>query len=94
MQNLWAPWRMEYILGDRPQGCIFCPDGNGETDEERLVLYRGELSMVVMNRFPYSNGHLLVAPWNHSPSLDGLKMMSYLICLKRFGHLWACFAKP
>ncbi|MBW2579654.1 MAG: HIT family hydrolase, partial [Deltaproteobacteria bacterium] len=56
MQNLWAPWRMEYILGDRPQGCIFCPDGNGETDEERLLLYRGELSMVVMNRFPYSNG--------------------------------------
>jgi len=73
MQNLWAPWRMEYILGDRPQGCIFCPDGNGETDEERLLLYRGELSMVVMNRFPYSNGHLLVAPWNHSPSLVGLK---------------------
>ncbi len=73
MQNLWAPWRMEYILGDRSQGCIFCPDGNGETDEERLLLYRGELSMVVMNRFPYTNGHLLVAPWNHEPSLDGLK---------------------
>jgi ATP adenylyltransferase len=73
MQNLWAPWRMEYILGDRPRACIFCPDGNGETDEERLLLYRGELSMVVMNRFPYSNGHLLVAPWKHSPSLDDLK---------------------
>jgi ATP adenylyltransferase len=73
MQNLWAPWRMDYILGDRPTGCIFCPEGNGESDEERLLLYRGNRSMVVMNRFPYNNGHLLVAPWKHTSSLDGLK---------------------
>jgi ATP adenylyltransferase len=63
---------MDYILGDRPQGCIFCPKGSGETDGERLLLYRGERSMVVMNRFPYSNGHLLVAPWKHTPTLDTL----------------------
>ena len=68
MQNLWAPWRMDYILGDRPKGCIFCPEGNGESDEERLLLYRGDRSMVVMNRFPYNNGHLLVAPWKHTSS--------------------------
>ena len=73
MENLWAPWRMDYILGHRPYGCIFCPEGNGESDEERLLLYRGDRSMVVMNRFPYNNGHLLVAPWKHTPSLDGLK---------------------
>jgi ATP adenylyltransferase len=64
---------MDYILGDRPKGCIFCPEGNGESDEERLLLYRGDRSMVVMNRFPYNNGHLLVAPWKHTSSLDGLK---------------------
>jgi len=63
---------MDYILGDRSRGCIFCPEGNGESDEERLLLYRGALSMVVMNRFPYNNGHLLVAPWKHTPTLDGL----------------------
>ena len=73
MQNLWAPWRMDYILGDRPLGCIFCPEGNGEGDAERLLLYRGTLSMIVMNRFPYNNGHLLVAPWKHTPTLDSLK---------------------
>ena len=72
MQNLWAPWRMDYILGERPRGCIFCPEGNGESDAERLLLHRGTLSMVVMNRFPYNNGHLLVAPWKHTPTLDGL----------------------
>ena len=73
MENLWAPWRMDYILGERPYGCIFCPEGNGESDEERFLLYRGDRSMVIMNRFPYNNGHLLVAPWKHTSSLDGLK---------------------
>jgi ATP adenylyltransferase len=63
---------MDYILGERPPGCIFCSEANGESDEERLLLYRGERSMVVMNRFPYNNGHLLVAPWKHTPTLDGL----------------------
>jgi ATP adenylyltransferase len=63
---------MTYVLGDRPPGCIFCSEGNGEKDEERLILYRGELSMVMMNRFPYNNGHLLVAPWKHIPTLDSL----------------------
>ncbi|MFP3869716.1 MAG: HIT family protein [Syntrophobacteria bacterium] len=72
MQNLWAPWRMDYILRERRQECIFCPEGNGESDEERLILHRGERSMVMMNRFPYSNGHLLIAPWKHTPTLDGL----------------------
>jgi len=64
---------MDYILGDRPRGCIFCPEGNGESDAERLLLYRGDRSMVIMNRFPYNNGHLLVAPWKHTSSLDGLE---------------------
>jgi ATP adenylyltransferase len=72
MDNLWAPWRMDYILGNRPEGCIFCTEGNGEKDAERLILYRGERSMVMMNRFPYTNGHLLVAPWQHTPTLEGL----------------------
>jgi ATP adenylyltransferase len=63
---------MAYILKERPHGCIFCPEYKGESDEERLILYRGERAMVMMNRFPYSNGHLLVAPWNHLPTLNGL----------------------
>ena len=72
MQNLWAPWRMDYVLSERIQGCIFCPECSGLSDEERLILYRGERSMVMMNRFPYNNGHLLVSPWEHLPTLDGL----------------------
>jgi ATP adenylyltransferase len=72
VENLWAPWRIEYILGNREPTCIFCPECGGRSDEERLILYRGELIMVMMNMFPYNNGHLLVAPWRHVSGLDEL----------------------
>ena len=73
MDNLWAPWRMTYILDeDKPGGCIFClaTDGKGA---DGLVLGVGKLSLVMMNKYPYNNGHLLVAPKRHLPSLDGLE---------------------
>ncbi|SMC24929.1 Diadenosine tetraphosphate (Ap4A) hydrolase [Desulfacinum hydrothermale DSM 13146] len=72
MRNLWAPWRMEYILGKREPYCIFCPEGDGLSDEERLILYRGHKTMVMMNKYPYNNGHLLVAPWRHVASVEDL----------------------
>ncbi|SPF31424.1 Histidine triad (HIT) protein [Syntrophobacter sp. SbD1] len=72
MRNLWAPWRVEYILGKKPHGCIFCREYHGQSDEQRLILYRDDLVMVMMNRFPYNNGHLLVCPWRHVSSLDEL----------------------
>jgi len=66
MDNLWAPWRMEYILGhDRQEGCILCPGPDRTADRERLMLHVGSLSLVMMNRYPYNNGHLLVAPIRH-----------------------------
>ena len=71
MDVLWAPWRMEYILSDKnEQTCIFCPGEDRSRDEERLILHVGEKSMVIMNRYPYNNGHLLVAPVRHVGSLD------------------------
>jgi ATP adenylyltransferase len=63
---------MEYILGKREPYCIFCPEGDGLSDEERLILYRGDLTMVMMNKYPYNNGHLLVAPWRHVASIEDL----------------------
>ncbi|MBW1785304.1 MAG: HIT domain-containing protein [Deltaproteobacteria bacterium] len=73
MSVLWAPWRMEYILSDPSSGeCIFCPGQDRDRDEERLVLHVGDMSMVMMNRYPYNNGHLLVAPVRHAPDLDPL----------------------
>ena len=74
MNVLWAPWRMEYILSDqKAAACIFCPGENRDTDSSRLILHVGDLSMVIMNRFPYINGHLLVAPVRH---VKGLELLS------------------
>ena len=64
---------MEYILSAKEAGeCIFCPGDNRSQDQERLVLYVGSLTFVIMNRFPYINGHLLVAPVRHVPDLESL----------------------
>jgi len=72
VRNLWAPWRVEYIVGKKLPGCIFCPEYHDQSDEQRLILYRGGRVMLMMNRFPYNNGHLLVSPWRHISSLDEL----------------------
>ena len=73
MEVLWAPWRMEYVgSGEREGECIFCPDGDRSRDERRLILFVGGQSIVLMNRFPYINGHLLVAPLRHVSTLDAL----------------------
>ncbi|CAB1072788.1 Histidine triad (HIT) protein [Olavius algarvensis Delta 1 endosymbiont] len=69
METMWAPWRMEYILDEKQAGCVFC-DALEKNDD--LTLYKGKDTMVMMNKYPYINGHLLVAPINHLPALDQL----------------------
>ena len=65
MDRLWAPWRLEYIQGPDDDCCIFCIDENGAEDQTRLIVARGTYCYVIMNRYPYSNGHLMVAPYRH-----------------------------
>jgi ATP adenylyltransferase len=69
MKTMWAPWRMEYILGDKEKGCIFC---KALSEQDNLTLYKGKQTLVVMNKFPYINGHLLVSPIKHISTLDQL----------------------
>lgn len=69
MKTMWAPWRMEYILGEKDEGCIFC---GALSDHDNLTLYKGTATMVVMNKYPYINGHLLVAPTRHLSLLEQL----------------------
>jgi ATP adenylyltransferase len=79
MDVLWAPWRMEYILSDQKGGdCIFCTGEDRSGDEERMILHVGERTMVMMNRYPYNNGHLLVAPVRHVPGMDHLSQEEML----------------
>lgn len=72
METLWAPWRLEYILGEKPEGCVFCLPDHTDDDERRRVLYRGETCYVIMNIFPYNNGHLMVCPYRHVSNLTDL----------------------
>ncbi len=74
MKTLWAPWRMAYILSEKDQGCIFCeyPKQGVSKDRNNFILYRSTHNFVIMNRYPYNNGHLMVAPYIHTPSLDEL----------------------
>lgn len=65
MDVLWAPWRLDYILGPKPDACVFCLPEHRDDDRERLVLLRGRHSFVIMNKFPYNNGHLMVTPYRH-----------------------------
>jgi ATP adenylyltransferase len=72
MKQLWAPWRLEYIAGaDEDGGCIFCLAVAG-SDEDGLVVHRGTHGFVLMNKYPYSSGHLLVAPYRHVAELGDL----------------------
>jgi ATP adenylyltransferase len=65
VKQLWAPWRLEYIKSaDEQPGCLFCDAAAGD-DQERLVLYRGTGAIALLNKFPYSSGHFMVAPVRH-----------------------------
>lgn len=69
---LWAPWRLEYIAkADSDEGCVFCRAASAP-DEDALVVHRGELAFVLLNRFPYCSGHLMVAPYRHTGDLSAI----------------------
>ncbi len=74
MKNLWTPWRMAHVLGQEPplSGCLFEPPGASTANRDQLLLYRDSDNLVLLNRFPYSNGHLLVAPVRHVACLTEL----------------------
>ena len=65
MKQLWAPWRLEYIKSAEEDGCIFCAAAAGADDAERQVVHRGAHALVLLNKFPYSSGHFMVAPVRH-----------------------------
>jgi ATP adenylyltransferase len=74
MKTLWTPWRMEHVTGQAPtaEGCLFEPPGTAGSSREHLLLYRSVLCVVMLNRFPYTNGHLLVAPVRHVSDITEL----------------------
>jgi ATP adenylyltransferase len=73
MDYLWSPWRYRYVVGEeREWGCIFCRKMEQTNDEQNLVLYRGLSNFVLLNLYPYTSGHLMIAPYRHVGELAGL----------------------
>jgi ATP adenylyltransferase len=72
MEQIWAPWRVQYIRMEKPSGCVLCEKPAQNSDAQNYILYRGSKNFVIMNSYPYNPGHLMVAPYRHVADLDGL----------------------
>ena len=74
MDYLWSPWRYKYLTtAERSAECIFCAmAASSDLDQELLVVFRGKHNFIVLNRFPYTSGHLMVVPYVHTPDLAGI----------------------
>ena len=75
MEQLWAPWRGKFVETAKYEDCIFCELTKAGNDKEKLILYRGKESFIIMNAYPYAAGHLMVAPFRHVARLADLTAM-------------------
>jgi ATP adenylyltransferase len=70
---LWTPWRYQYITDpDPPAGCVFCAAAANPDDRAGLIVHRAQHNFVILNRFPYTNGHVMIVPYAHAPSLEAV----------------------
>jgi ATP adenylyltransferase len=73
MKHLWSPWRMPYLENHtKEEGCVFCNAQAQEDGAANLIAFRGERAYVILNRYPYTSGHLMVVPLDHKPDLEQL----------------------
>lgn len=89
-QRIWAPWRLSYVKDaskDQESSCIFCAAIEAGDDEANLIVHRGERCFVILNKFPYTNGHLMVAPYEHTAALQDVDpdTLSELMALAQRG---------
>jgi len=90
MDRIWAPWRIEYILGVKPEEdarretseeCLFCSVHRSGEDMKNLVVYRGEENFIMMNLYPYNSGHLMIAPNRHLNTLEQMTDTEIIECM-------------
>ncbi len=72
MKQIWAPWRIEYIRMEKPEGCILCEKPRQNNDTLNYILYRGDKNFIILNSYPYNPGHLMIAPYRHIGNLEEL----------------------
>jgi ATP adenylyltransferase len=73
LEKLWAPWREKFILCEKQPGCFLCRTARENQDGKNYILYRGKKCFVILNRYPYNTGHLMVSPYRHVGKLEDLK---------------------
>ena len=73
MDYLWTPWRYQYVTkGDAPSVCVFCTAAGSSDDKKTLIVHRAVHNFIILNRFPYTNGHVMVVPYKHVATLEEL----------------------
>jgi ATP adenylyltransferase len=87
MDHLWSPWRYQYVTtAGKASECIFCSLPAEHRDRENLIVYRARLNFVILNRFPYTSGHLMVVPYEHQPTLQNVAeetLMELILLVRR-----------
>jgi len=86
MDHIWSPWRMKYIGRQKtPRGCIFCKAIGRADGVENLIVKRGALAFVILNRYPYTSGHVMVVPYKHASTMEDLDdaSLAEVMCLVR-----------
>src|SRR5437879_5539909 len=99
MDQLWAPWRLSYVTTalPKPDACFLCAGLAIDRDRDNLIALRTPASVVMLNRFPYNNGHLLIAPRAHKGRLDELdsdELLDVIDTLRRMTRLLEDLMKP
>jgi ATP adenylyltransferase len=93
VKQLWAPWRLEYVSSpDEAEPCVFCAAA-ATGDEEGLVAHRGTTAFVLLNKFPYASGHVMIAPYRHEPDLGELSDAEALEIHRLLGQGMAALAE-
>ena len=82
MKPLWAPWRMEYVKAPKEDENIFNDKVNSKNDRDNLILFRGDFSFIIMNLYPYNNGHILILPYKKISNMEDLNDNELLEIMK------------
>jgi ATP adenylyltransferase len=97
MDNLWAPWRIRYILDERESGCFFCRKPQENADAKNHVLIRERTCFALLNTYPYNPGHLMIAPYKHTGELDDLgeqELAELMALTRRCKQILAAALRP
>ncbi len=97
MKKIFAPWRYKYIRNPNSENCIFCKAVSSNDDRKSGVLFRGEFSFVIMNKYPYNNGHIMVAPYKHTGNFGEMnenEMLEMSLFLRKWQEVIKKAMKP